>query len=153
MGRSPEGEEPLDLRWGLFAGKVALWLVWLASAVPAFQGMQDRDLPAALRIVLLLVFIAPTLAWVASVQRRLKRSDEFEQVLVIRGIAQGGTFGVIWVGLVHGLYVLMDLAGIFDPARSMQGNMIAVLAPMAMIMGESFIQFARAAYARGERPE
>jgi len=147
-------EEKINLGWGRYAAKCALWLVWMISAVPAYMGMGQTNLPWQLRLALAIVFVGPTLAWVATVQRRLAKGDEFERDLVIKGLARGGTFGIVWIAVVHAIYVVLELIGLFEPGKvAGQATMIAVMAPMAMIMGETFIQFDRVRIAKSEDSE
>jgi hypothetical protein len=146
------GETVIDLQWGRFAAAQLVGVIWIAAASAAYAGMIEPRAPGPLRLVLAAVVALPPVVWVAIITRRMRRGDEFEQMLEVRGLAQGALYAVLFGVFAIVVEVVCEILGIVHAgAAASQVQVIAVLPALAMMMGRSMIQFSRFTLARPAR--
>jgi len=130
--------ERIPVGWGLFAGKLALGLVWIAVAIGGAILLEQAAI--GLRVVGTALVAGPAFLWLSVLQRQSRR-DELEARHALNALAQGGWWAVAFGALFYGLQAIN---GAPPPAQ-----LLVLLPAMGFLFGESMAQFGRWQMTRG----
>lgn len=144
-----QDEVPLDLEWGRFWAKLTGALVWmLASAFAAATIALPQAKPWEKGAAGLFVIMS-ALTWLPLTSRQLKRSDEFDQKLLLDEISSGSSWALVFGTVQLGGWTIWT---VFMPGPAnlvLMGFVFLLMQPsLGVLFGAMTAQYGRWQYSR-----